>query len=250
MPTTHAYVFTRQGIRQLDAEAINELAIPGIVLMENAAAALERAVLRLLGDITDGHSTGNAQVQVFCGPGNNGGDGFALARRLHNRGIDVRVLSCVQTRDLKGDALTNAEIVWRMRVPALELDERSPARTLENLLDAADDARWLVLVDALFGTGLTRAPESPFDEVIAFINRSRTTNDGARVLAVDIPSGLDCDTGRPLGRAVVRADRTVTLGGLKVGFTNPEAEAFTGEIEVGDIGVPPELLRRLAVKRE
>src|SRR5262249_35784914 len=146
-------------------------------------------------------------VVVCCGKGNNGGDGFVVARHLDNRGISVKVLLFCQPGDLSGDAAINYRILTRSNVeisaPAIFSDND---KTLRRDLDAAE---WLV--DALFGTGLSGSIRPPLDGVIQAINASP-----ARVLAIDLPSGLDANTGEPLG-AAVQADHTVTFVAPKVG---------------------------------
>lgn len=243
----HELTFTREGVRRLDSAARDEFAIPTIVLMENAAFALERACLGELAATTPpgAHSPARTAL-ILCGPGNNGGDGLALARRLHNAGVRVGVALSHPAERAKGDARTNLEIVRRMGLP---LETVSPAEA-----GGALDAMCVrlggpaLLVDALLGTGADRAPEAPIDAMIAWLNARRAAHTSGRVVAVDIPSGLDCDTGVPLaGAGAVRADLTVTLAGLKVGFRNPASREFTGRIVVGDIGAPRELLERFAM---
>lgn len=214
-------VFTREAVRALDRHAIDEFGIPGIVLMENAAVALEEACRRMLGGIAD------PSAALFCGTGNNGGDGFALARRLTNLGIACECVFLGDRGRVSGEARTNLDIAARMGIPIVK------TRAVE---------RPSLVVDALFGTGLSRPINGASAGAVDRINALRAS--GSRVLAVDLPSGLDCDTGKPLGDRVVRADVTVTLAGLKAGFAHPASRSFTGEILVGDIGVPTELLER------
>lgn len=207
---------TREQCRDLDRRAMTDFAVPGVVLMENAGREMARLLL----------SRGVAgPVVVCCGKGNNGGDGFVIARHLDNAGVPVRVLLFADPATLEGDAAVNYGILARSGLAVEVLPEK---------VDLAG-AEWVV--DALFGTGLTVAPRPPFDAVIAAINAS-----GARVLAVDIPSGLDADTGKPLG-AAVRADLTATVAALKVGFAAPEAAKWLGEVHVVDMGAPRAALR-------
>ena len=233
--------FSRSAVRELDRAAAEEYAIPGIVLMENAAVAIEEVALRMLAEAgcPPGASESPA-VLICCGHGNNGGDGLALARRLSNRGYRDVILVAAPREKYAGDALTNLRIASHMAIPMYDIDSVPPSGTLAGLLD--HERTPCLIVDALFGTGLDRPIGPPMNAVVHWINALKTQ--GTRVLAVDIPSGLDCDTGAPLGDAVVHADATVTLAGLKLGFANPESRAFTGRVEVGDIGVPLALLRR------
>jgi NAD(P)H-hydrate epimerase len=175
-------------------------------------------------------------VVVCCGPGNNGGDGFVIARHLDLAGVRVRVLLFARPAgprngELAGDAAVNFRILTRIGLAPevwAEIDEEK----LRQELAAAD---WVV--DALFGSGLRGAVRAPLDRVIQAINASQK-----RVLAVDIPSGLDSDTGRPLG-ATVRASHTATVVAPKKGFLEPEAREWVGEVHVVDMGVPRRLLQ-------
>lgn len=215
----------RQEVRNIDRRAIEDYGLPGMVLMENAGRGAAEVLLSL-GPI--------GRVVLCCGKGNNGGDGFVIARHLHNRGVPVRILLFARPEELAGDAAINYRIVEKsdhsLRVMPGNVDAVELARELR-------PATWVV--DALFGTGLTGPVRAPLDGVIESINACRS----ARVLAVDLPSGLDCDTGRPMG-ATVRAQHTVTFVAPKQGFTNPEAAAFLGRVHVVDIGVPRALMNR------
>ncbi len=239
------FIFTRDGVRRLDGAARDEFAIPTIVLMENAAFALERACLAELAAMApqDARAPG---ALILCGPGNNGGDGLALARRLHNAGVRVCVALAHPPERAKGDARTNLEIVRRMGLALETVPPVSPGASLDAMCVRLGGPT--LLVDALLGTGADRAPEAPIDAMIAWLNGRRAAHGSARVVAVDIPSGLDCDTGAPLaGAGAVLADLTVTLAGMKAGFRNPASRPFTGRIVVGDIGAPRELLGRFAL---
>lgn len=233
--------FSRSAVRELDRVAAEEYAIPGIVLMENAAAAIEEVALRMLAEA--GCSPGAAHapaVLICCGHGNNGGDGLALARRLSNRGYRAVILIATAREKFAGDAQTNLRIASHMAIPMYDIDSVPPSGTLAEIL--IHESRPALIVDALFGTGLDRPIGPPMNAVVLWMNALKAQ--GTRVLAVDIPSGLDCDSGEPLGDAVVHADVTVTLAGLKRGFANPASRAFTGRVKVGDIGVPLTLLKR------
>jgi len=217
--------FTRENVRAVDQAAIDQYAIPGVLLMENAARALFHVALDMLGGR-------DRAALILCGPGNNGGDGFAIARFLHNAGVGVRVVTSQPLRDYTGDAAINARIAHRMGIPI------EPASDHPELPAAG------LVVDALLGTGLTTAPRGVVARLIDAINAHP-----APTLAVDLPSGLDCDTGQPLG-ACVRAERTVTFVGLKAGFASEESRAYTGVVSVGDIGAPRELVERLGERRD
>jgi NAD(P)H-hydrate epimerase len=221
-------VFDRESVRQVDRAAIEEFGIPGIVLMENAARGLARETLDML-DETSGRAS---LVLIFCGAGNNGGDGYALARDLHNAGVDVAIVPVGEPRE-ESDAGVNCRICQRIGIQEIALGDVDQF-----------DRRYEpdLIVDAIFGTGLDRAVTGETARAIHWINTS-----GRPVLAVDVPSGMDCNTGKPLGGesgAVVKATKTVTFVGLKSGFDGLDAQKLLGEVAVVDIGAPPELLER------
>jgi NAD(P)H-hydrate epimerase len=216
-------VLSRAGARALDRAAIEDYGIPGAVLMENAGRGTAD-LLRKLG------AKGN--VYICCGPGNNGGDGLVIARHLDVAEIPIEILLFAAPESLSGDAALNYQIVSRAKLPIHvypggEVDKKSLDRMLQG-------GNWIV--DALFGTGLTGSVRPPFGEIIAVINDS-----AARIMAVDIPSGLDCDTGQPLG-PTIQAEHTATFVAMKQGFTNPKAKAWLGVVHVLDIGIPRILL--------
>jgi len=216
---------SRDEVRAVDRRAIADYGLPGLVLMENAgrgaAELLMRAGIR-------------GRVVICAGKGNNGGDGFVVARHLDNSGYDCEVLLCGVPEDLTGDAAVNYQVLERAGLAGQVLGASPDLAALEQSLAGAD---WIV--DALLGTGTRGAIRAPFGEIIEAINRS-----GRNVFAIDLPSGLDCDTGQPLG-ACVRATRTATFVARKLGFDAPGAAAYTGAVDVVDIGVPRHLLERL-----
>lgn len=215
---------TRAQVREVDRIAINDFHVPGIVLMENAA----RAVVDVACDMLNGDCLG--EVLILCGGGNNGGDGLAVARHLHNRGADVTIALTIDPTRYKGDALTNWWIVRAMDIPT------EPA-TPELITGSSA----VLIIDAIFGTGLSIPPRDPFPALVHAITRTRTS-----VLSIDLPSGLDCDTGQPLCKpdSVIRATRTVTFVAEKIGFAASEAQAYLGQVIVGDIGCPTEAIAR------
>ncbi len=210
---------TRETSRAIDRAAQERLEIPGDVLMENAGAHVARSVLRLASEL------GRRRVVVVAGPGNNGGDGYVAARHLLDE-IAVEVWLVGERGRLAGDAEKNAR-----RWEALGEPTRIVA-SADDLAEAlAADPEPLV-VDALFGTGLSRPVEGLPRAVIDAVVRS-----GVPVLAVDLPSGLDCDTGEILGSAV-RATVTVTFVRSKAGFTRGHGPMHCGIVEVASIGFP------------
>ena len=213
---------TRAKMREIDRMAIEQYHVPGIVLMENAARAVAQTVLRMVeADVV------SPDAVIVCGGGNNGGDGLAVARHLHNADIDLTVALCVDADKFRGDALINFNIASAMKLPMVNARREFPPM-----------ARG-VIIDGIFGTGLDRPPGEPFAQIIEQMNAT-----GHPIVAIDVPSGLDCDTGQPLG-ACIRAARTVTFVAEKIGFDNPAAKEFLGEVTVGDIGCPRELIAGL-----
>ena len=198
---------TRDQLRAIDRRAIEEFGVPGVVLMENAGRGAAD-VLRHLGI--------QGTVTICCGKGNNGGDGFVIARHLDNHQVPVKVLLFARPEDLAGDAAVNYRIIAKAGLPivvhsATAVDETALQQELAG-------SEWIV--DALFGTGLAGPLRPPFDRIVAAIDESK-----ARILAVDIPSGLDCDSGKPLG-PTVRAEHTVTFVAPKLGFAAPGASEW------------------------
>jgi len=210
-------------MREIDRIAIEDFGIPSLTLMDHAGRAVADAAAALAGQ--------GGRFVVVCGGGNNGGDGYVAARLLRASGRDARVLALVPAERLSPDARAVREQADRAGVP---VDEGVLAPIEAGVGD--------VVVDAIFGTGLARPPDGAFAEAIARINAARSA--GARVVAVDVPSGLSADTGRPLGPCV-RADRTVTFGFLKRGLVLHPGVSLAGEVTVADIGIPAEAARRV-----
>ncbi|MCA9245510.1 MAG: NAD(P)H-hydrate epimerase [Planctomycetales bacterium] len=216
---------SRELVREVDRRAIEDFGIPGIVLMENAG----RGVVDKLFQFGI-----QGPIVVCCGRGNNAGDGFVIARHLDLRYATVKVLLLADPAELQGDALTNYQILNRTGVPittfANHFDEGAFARKLVG-------AGWIV--DALLGTGANGNPRPPFDAAIRAMNEVRS-----RRLAVDLPSGLDCETGEA-GEPTLRADHTCTFVAAKPGFFAPGAKEFTGVVHVLDIGAPRVLIESM-----
>jgi hydroxyethylthiazole kinase-like uncharacterized protein yjeF len=221
-PDKKCVVMTRDEVRAFDAWAINTLGIPGVVLMENAGRSCAELLIDKLEGITE------PKVCIFCGTGNNGGDGYVIARHLINRGIKVNVVVCGDRNKIKGDAKINLDILERLGQPIERLNpaDRDVSEQVERFCAGTD-----IIVDALFGTGLRGQLSDQYKRLIESINASNNT-----VLAVDIPSGLDCDSGEPLG-AAIRAKWTVTFAAIKKGIASAKVAQYTGEIFVASIGV-------------
>jgi NAD(P)H-hydrate epimerase len=215
---------SREQLRELDRRAIDEFGVPGVVLMENAGRGAAELLLTL---------SASGLVAICCGKGNNGGDGFVIARHLDNRRIPVRVHLFARPEELAGDAAAMYRIIERARVPHT-VHADSPLNE-DGLKEELRSAEWIV--DALFGTGLSGPVRPPFDRVITAINES-----GVPVLAVDIPSGLDCDTGQPLG-PTVRARHTATFVAMKKSYALATAKEWLGTVHVLDIGAPRSLIQ-------
>jgi hydroxyethylthiazole kinase-like uncharacterized protein yjeF len=234
-PDKKCVVMSREEVRAFDSWAINTLGIPGMVLMENAGRSCAELIKDKLKDVAGPkacppYSLGR-RVCIFCGTGNNGGDGYVIARHLINSGFKVVVVVCGDRNKIKGDAKLNLDILERLgqRIERLSLRDSDIAGQVGAFAADAD-----MLVDGLFGTGLSGQLSDEYKQLIESINAQ-----SCPILAVDIPSGLDCDSGQPLG-AAIRASYTVTFVAVKKGFTFARsAAAYTGEIFVASIGVEP-----------
>ncbi len=206
-------------MRAIDKSAIENIGIPGIVLMENAARGFVDVLCKQEGIET-------ADIAVFCGLGNNGGDGFAIARMLVQKKIKVRVAIIGDMDRISGDAKINLEIMKKIRIPWINITDQEGMDKLKDLESAT------LLIDALLGTGCNKGVDGILAQTITWMNRSNRP-----VFAVDIPSGINGDNGRIMGHCV-HAAKTVTFCLPKVGlFLNPGA-FMTGEVIVIDIGIP------------
>ena len=216
---------TREELRQVDRVAVDRFGFSGLVLMENAGRGVVDAICALQPP---------GAVVVCCGKGNNAGDGYVIARHLKLRTIPVTVLQCVPPIGLDGDAAVNFALLEHCEIPVIQISVEHPEQQLIDPLQGAD---WIV--DALLGTGACGAPRSPIAQVIDRLNDA-----GARRLAVDVPSGLDCDTGVPAS-PTFQADVTCTFVAEKKGFKNSQAIKVLGKVHVLDIGIPSSLVNRI-----
>jgi hydroxyethylthiazole kinase-like uncharacterized protein yjeF len=214
-------VVTTRQMREIDRVTIEEVGIPGLDLMERAGQGVVRAIEGVLMDIE------GSRCAVICGKGNNGGDGFVVARLLSQRGSDIDVFLLGNKEDLHGDAKTNLHRVLEMGLEVLEITR---------LDQIPQPIRADVIVDAIFGTGIKGPVRGLAAEVIELINRSE-----GRVVAVDAPSGLNTDTGSVEGQCV-RAEVTATMGLPKIGLLLYPGKAYAGRTEVVDIGVPTKVI--------
>lgn len=216
-------ILTAEAMREVDRAAIEDLGIPSLVLMENAAIGVVEALGKAFGEAES--------VAIFCGPGNNGGDGLAVARHLSVRGWDVRVFLVTGGRELSADAEVQLGICRKADLPVMEIGS---ADVLDAAFDAAAECD--VVVDALFGTGLARPLEGLFAQVVDAINALP-----APCVAVDLPSGLSASESQPIGPHVA-ADLTVTFAAPKVAHVFPPSADAVGEMVVTDLGIPPRLV--------
>lgn len=217
-------VLTREQVRRIDRLAVERFGMRGILLMENAGRGAAEIIDRRYGP--------RRSVIIVCGTGNNGGDGFVIARHLHNTGWKVQTILAGCVGRLAADAGLNYGIVRAMGLPIRCHDG------VESLLNAAGGiSAEDVVVDALLGIGFQGEIRSPLGELIEALNVAARR----ALVAVDVPSGLDCDTGKPANPAV-RADLTITFVAWKLGFLEPAAAPFLGEVEIAGIGAPKELI--------
>jgi NAD(P)H-hydrate epimerase len=219
---------TRRQMREYDRIAIEERGIPGSVLMEHAGRGAAGVALEMLG--------AKRRAVVLAGPGNNGGDGFVVARHLLNSGHTVETFLAAKRAGFKGDALLNLGALEAMGAKVFELGGETDLEAVRKSVREAD-----LVVDALLGTGMTRPADGAIGALIDLVNGS-----GTEVLAIDLPSGLDADTGRPLGKAI-RAKATATFGHLKRGLVIHPGAELAGRVHVIPLDVPAEVSRKAGV---
>lgn len=223
-------VATIDQMRECDRYTIEELKLPGLVLMENASRAATSEAIEMLDDDPAGK-----MVQIFCGKGNNGGDGFAIARHLQNLGAEIELFLIGKTEDLKGDALFNCELFEELDGFVVEVESE------EDFVVREDDPD--LVIDALLGTGFTGQVSGLYAEAIKIINSTC-----APVLAIDIPSGVEGGTGAAAEPAV-HADITITFGLLKPGLLLPPGCECCGRVVIADIGIPPQVVDRQKINQ-
>jgi NAD(P)H-hydrate epimerase len=224
-PDQKCLLMSRDEVRAFDAWAINELGVPGIVLMENAGRGCAQFIIETLSKVK------KPKVCIFCGTGNNGGDGFVIARHLLNAGFAVTVVVCGNIAKIRNDARVNLDILTGLGLKIERLNMEGTEIIDDRVTKLANEAN--MIIDAIFGTGLTGTLRNEYKQLIESINEL-----GCPILSVDIPSGLDCDTGIPLS-ASIKANCTVTFVAVKKGFVFENARAYTGDIFIASIGVEP-----------
>ena len=216
---------TAAQIKEIDRRCVEEFRIPELVLMEHAGEGAARVAMDM--------NPARRQVVVICGTGNNGGDGFVVARWLKLWNVPVKVWITGKTTGMRegSAAWVNLQIIKRLGIPIEHFMDPSQTKDLKKDFRGAG-----LVVDSMLGIGLRGEVREPYATIISEINSA-----GSRVLAVDVPSGLNCDTGEPGGIAV-KAAKTVTFIATKPGFDTEQGRKYCGEVIVVDIGVPRELL--------
>ncbi len=217
----------RDEMRELDRKAIEDYKILGALLMENAGRNVAEAVIRELGNDS------NKKIVVICGKGNNGGDGYVIARHLVNYGCEVQVFLLAKIDDIigDGDAGLNLRAIKNMKIETREVLDCAAVKAMIDHIAGCD-----LVIDSIFGTGLKGELREPAQSAISELNKLNMP-----VIAVDIPSGLDCNEGEVLG-ACVKAKKTVTFALPKKGFFVKDGPAHVGELVVTDISIPKELM--------
>ena len=215
-------------MREADRRTIEEIGIPSLVLMENAGRQVVAAIEAVHGDLLE------RRVAILCGHGNNGGDGFVVARTLMQRGVDVSVFLIGRVADVRGDARINLEILGSLGLTIVEI---SDSQAWELHFSEIGDCT--LIVDAMFGTGLNAPLSGLMETVVADVNAS-----GIPIVAVDLPSGLSADSHEPIGDSI-EAGMTVTLAAPKLPLVLPPAETRAGDIVIADIGIPGDVIEAL-----
>jgi NAD(P)H-hydrate epimerase len=226
------YLVTAAEMQAIDRQTIDTFGLSGRILMENAGRGATRHLLRHFADLK------SKRVGIIAGSGNNGGDGFVISRYLSQKGIDVSVYLLAESQRVKGDAAANLSLLKPLKVPVIEIPDEPAFSGHRSAMADLD-----VWVDAILGTGLKSEVKGYFQTVIDFINGLNKP-----VFAVDIPSGLNSDTGQPCG-ACIRASATATFAFAKAGHFIYPGAAFTGILEIVDIGIPPFIAETVAPKQ-
>ncbi|MEA3385264.1 MAG: NAD(P)H-hydrate epimerase, partial [Thermodesulfobacteriota bacterium] len=224
---------TAAQMQQLDQRTIKEFSIPGLIFMENAGRGIFELICR--------HFAARLHqgVTILVGPGNNGGDGFVIARHLNQEGVKVELLILAPGEKFRGDALTNYNIVKKLGLHITECLDSGSLSTMSEPIEKSG-----LIVDAIFGTGLVRKITGRFARCIEMVNASP-----APIVAVDISSGLSTDTGRPLGTAI-QADLTATMALAKPDLVLHPGTEYVGELHIVEIGIPDTAVAEADIKTE
>ncbi|AEG59048.1 bifunctional ADP-dependent NAD(P)H-hydrate dehydratase/NAD(P)H-hydrate epimerase [Desulforamulus ruminis] len=226
-------VVTAAEMKKIDQLAVEQYGIPGIILMENAGLRAVEVIESLAGPIQGKTFT------ILVGKGNNGGDGLVVARHLHNKGARVKLLLAVKPDDLQGDARINLNIWQKMSQPVFQINQTNGINVLKMAL-----LNTHMVVDALFGTGFRGRVNDKLGQVMNMVNASP-----APVISIDIPSGLEADTGRSHGPCI-RAAHTVTFGLPKVGLVLEPGATYAGTLHIVDISLPKVLTESSEIYRQ
>ena len=221
-------ILNAEQMREADRRTIQDIGLASLVLMENAGRQVVAAIESLYPDL------GERRVAIVCGKGNNGGDGFVVARTLQQRGVDVSVFVIGKVTEIKGDARVNLEILGRIGQTVVEVADETAWELHGSEITGHD-----LIIDALFGTGLSAPLTGFYETVVADINAG-----GVPIVAIDMPSGMSADTSDLIGDAI-DATVTVALGAPKLPLVLPPAESKSGEVVIADIGIPADVFDQL-----
>lgn len=220
-------VISCRQMRAIDRRATEQFGIPALLLMENAGIAVARTVEKF-------PKIRKTPIVIVCGRGNNGGDGFVAARHLHNRGYRVKVFLVGTTKKMSEETRINVTMIEKMKIKITRVSLRRQIPWFAQQL-----RRSRLIIDALFGIGIRGALDDFYCQLIEQINKSAAT-----VVSIDVPSGLDADTGSVTSISVC-AHTTVTMGYAKKGFLKPGAKKFVGRLVIADISLPRQLMKKL-----
>ena len=221
-------ILNAEQMREADRRTIQDIGIASLVLMENAGRQVVAAIESLYPDLAE------RRIAIVCGRGNNGGDGFVVARTLQQRGFDVSVFVIGRLTEVKADARINLEILGRTGQTVVEVADETAWE-----LHGAEIAGHDLIIDALFGTGLSTPLTGFYETVVADINEA-----GVPIVSIDIPSGISADTCDIIGDSI-EATVTVTLAAPKLPLVLPPAEMKAGEVVIADIGIPSDVIDQL-----
>ena len=210
-------------MRRIDNQNINSRGIPSIILMERAGREAAKEVVKFAGRLR--RQKREVKAALFCGKGNNGGDGLVCARYLLSSGINIDIYLLCSRKLLTGDPASNITALKKQGVRIHEITGKADFKKLEKSFSAD------IIVDSIFGIGFKGKPKGFYEEVIEFLNKQR-----AHIISVDVPSGLDAATGVARGAAII-ADRTITFGFSKTGFYKNDGPVYCGRINIADIGL-------------
>jgi len=212
-----------EDVKKIDKHVIERLGISGDILMENAGLA----ILRNINENID-------NISIVCGSGNNGGDGLVLSRHLLSRDRNIKIFIIGNESKLNNSVKLNYKILKNLKADITFIEERKDLLRFKNNIKKSN-----LIVDCIFGIGLSREIEGIYKEIIEYIN-----NSGKEVLAVDTPSGFNHSTG-DIYEVCIKADKTVTFIGEKFGFKNDKSEEYTGEVEVEQISIPLNIVKKI-----